>query len=211
MQVTDAAMPEHDQTEDRPEVIAPGAHHGRRWSSRVVMMAALGEGALALAGWLWAWRWSYPLHVGPVGLGLTLGLATAVGLAVLQYWVLHHAPERGPVSALRALYRDVLQPLFGGLSLGAILSISTLAGVGEELLFRGAMQPAWGWVAASVMFGLCHVGGRRTWVLGVWAGAVGLWLGFLAIATGGLLAPMVAHSVYDALALSYIRWGRPRR
>jgi membrane protease YdiL (CAAX protease family) len=32
-------------------------------------------------------------------------------------------------------------------------------------------------------------------------------MGGLAIATGGLIAPIVAHGVYDMLALAYIRRG----
>jgi membrane protease YdiL (CAAX protease family) len=42
---------------------------------------------------------------------------------------------------------------------------------------------------------------------GVWASAMGLLLGGLAQATGGLTAPMVAHGVYDMLALAFLRRG----
>ena len=37
-------------------------------------------------------------------------------------------------------------------------------------------------------------------------GVMGFGLGGLAQAAGGLLAPIVAHTVYDAVAISYIRW-----
>jgi membrane protease YdiL (CAAX protease family) len=174
---------------------------------RVLLLAVLGEGALALAGLVWAWTAGYHLRTGPLGQALVLGSATAVVLAAAQYWLLRAAPDRGLVRGLRRLYREVLRPLFSTLSFGEIVLVSLLAGVGEELLFRGAVQPAWGLVAASVLFGLCHVGGRTTWPLGVWAGAVGLLLGWLAVLTDGLLAPIVAHAAYDALALSYIRFG----
>jgi membrane protease YdiL (CAAX protease family) len=42
---------------------------------------------------------------------------------------------------------------------------------------------------------------------GVWATAMGMVMGTLAIVTGGLIAPIVAHGVYDMLALEYIRRG----
>ena len=90
-----------------------------------------------------------------------------------------------------------------------ILIISTLAGVGEEILFRGACQPAFGPIIASLAFGLCHVGSRGTIVLGAWAALVGGFFAWLTWATAGLLAPILAHALYDALALSYIRWGQP--
>ena len=69
------------------------------------------------------------------------------------------------------------------------------------------MQPTLGLVPASVLFGLAHVGGARMLPFGVWATAMGFALGGLAIATGGLVAPIVAHGVYDIVALEYIRRG----
>ena len=42
---------------------------------------------------------------------------------------------------------------------------------------------------------------------GVWAIGMGVVMGGLALVTGGLTAPMVAHGVYDMLALDYIRRG----
>jgi membrane protease YdiL (CAAX protease family) len=41
----------------------------------------------------------------------------------------------------------------------------------------------------------------------VWASGMGFVLGTLANVTGGLTAPMVAHGLYDMLALEYIRRG----
>ena len=37
-------------------------------------------------------------------------------------------------------------------------------------------------------------------------GLVTVALGGLAYAAGGLLAPIVAHAAYDAMAISFIRW-----
>jgi membrane protease YdiL (CAAX protease family) len=178
-------------------------------SRRLLTLAIAGEGALVLVALAWAhWR-GQRFEAGPWAQGILLGLATAVALAALQYWLLRLAPGFALVRSLRALYRDVLRPLFSRASLTDILIVSAMAGLGEELLFRGVMQPAWGWLAASAVFGACHIGGRATLALGVWAGIVGLWLGWLAAWSGGLVAPVVAHAVYDAMALSYIRWGRP--
>lgn len=178
-------------------------------STRLVWLAVGGEGALALLGVVWARLAGIPLRLGPVGPGVLAGVASALGLAVLQYWLLRMAPDVGPVSELRRLYRDTLTPLFASVSLLDILIISTLAGVGEEILFRGAWQPTFGPILASLAFGLCHVGSRGTIVLGVWAALVGGYFAWLTWATAGLLAPILAHALYDALALSYIRWGQP--
>jgi uncharacterized protein len=188
------------------------AHTERPSSARILLFAFLGEGALLLIGLLWIlWRdlpfaWSDAPRVS-LAMATVLGLLTAFGLAAIQFVLLRLVPERGPVRALRRLYRELLFPLFRGSTPLEIATISVLAGVGEEVLFRGAMQPEWGLIATSLLFGLFHVGGRLTMTLGIWAACTGALLGWLAIATGGLLAPIVAHITYDALALSYLRWG----
>jgi membrane protease YdiL (CAAX protease family) len=178
---------------------------GRR---RLLALAFAGEGCLALVGLVWARLAGYPLALGPLGPAILAGVASALGIAVVQYWLLRLAPDAGPVRALRRLYREILAPLFAGITLVDILIISALAGIGEELLFRGAWQAAFGPVIASLAFGLCHIGSRGTIVLGAWAAIVGGYFAWLTYATAGLLAPILAHALYDAIALSYIRWGR---
>jgi len=91
-------------------------------------------------------------------------------------------------------------------------ALSLTAGIGEEIVFRGY---ALAWVAAlasslepgaavsliaavlgsSVMFGLAHAYQGPSGMLRT--GTVGLVLGGLAVATGGLLAPMIVHTVMD--------------
>jgi membrane protease YdiL (CAAX protease family) len=179
----------------------------RTGAARVLVFAFLGEGALGLAALLWVLLRRLPVTWGEPGRAIATGIAVAVLLAAVQYGLLHHAPAIGPVEALRRLYGELLYPLFHSVTPAEIIGISVLAGVGEELFFRGAMQQEWGWAAASLIFGLCHVGNRDTLILGLWAALVGGILGWLAMVTGGLLAPIIAHALYDALALSYIRWG----
>ncbi len=88
-----------------------------------------------------------------------------------------------------------------------------LAGVGEEMLFRGVFQAAfefWSdspWVAlalASVVFGLMHAVTGGYVVL---ATLMGAFLGWLWLINGNLLTVVVAHGLYDFLALLYLlRW-----
>ncbi len=87
-----------------------------------------------------------------------------------------------------------------------------VAGIGEEFLFRGAIQPlferwtastGWGWLAglilSNVIFGLLHC---ITPTYAVLAGLMGVYFGLLLDATGApnLLAPILAHGLYDYLA-----------
>jgi membrane protease YdiL (CAAX protease family) len=87
--------------------------------------------------------------------------------------------------------------------------LSLVAGIGEELLCRGVLQPvlgrwlgpAFGLAAASLLFGLLH---PVSWLYIVLAGLLGAYLGFLYLATGNLLGPIVAHALYDFVVLVYI-------
>ena len=106
---------------------------------------------------------------------------------------------------MRAVYHEVLVPVFGTLDLPGIVIIGIAAGLGEEWLFRGVLQPLVGLLVASVLFGLAHMGGRHMLAFAIWASAMGAALGGLAIVTGGLIAPMVAHGLYDMLALAHLR------
>jgi membrane protease YdiL (CAAX protease family) len=175
-------------------------------SSRLLPLAVVGEGGLAIVGGLWLYGAGHPVRLGATWTALAAGVATALVLALAQWWVQRSAPAVGPVQAMRELQRRIFEPLFAPLSVAEMVAISALAGVGEEILFRGAMQASFGWPVATIAFGACHLGlSRRGWVLGIWAGAAGAALAGLAIATGGLVAPIVAHAGYDLAALLWIR------
>jgi hypothetical protein len=173
----------------------------------VLVVALVGEGLLAGLAIVWIRLRGLTVGAGDPVLGLELGIGAAALLAGVNYAVLRLAPPIRPVRAIRSLYRETLRPLFAEVSPIEVAGISLAAGVGEELLFRGAVQTEFGLIVASVVFGLAHIGGRGSIVFGLWVAVMGLGLGGLAQAAGGLLAPVVAHVVYDAAAISYIRWG----
>jgi len=177
--------------------------------SRLLVAAGLGEGALTLLALAWLGFRGLPLQVGPVGVGLVLGVGGAGVLALVNYALLRFAPPLSPVRSIRRVYQELLQPLFATAGPLDIVGISVAAGIGEELLFRGALQAEIGVVGASVLFGVAHVGGRDTVVFGAWVAMMGLGLGALERVGNGILAPIVAHAVYDAAAISYIRFGPP--
>ncbi len=178
----------------------------------VVRTALLVEGGLALValalGWLfgtapvaqidWTMRdW---------GRGLLAAVPMIVGLVVMDRYPL------GPIRDLERIMRDAVVPLFRDCSLGELLLISILAGLGEEMLFRGVAQVGLErllgspWVAlavASLLFGLAH---PITATYAVVAGLIGVYLGWLLLATGNLLVPITTHAAYDFVALAYLVW-----
>lgn len=115
----------------------------------------------------------------------------------------------GPLRSIKHFADGVVRPLFAGCTVVELGALSLAAGVGEEMLFRGLLQAALarrlgiaaGLVLASILFGLMH---PITPAYVVMAGLVGAFLGWLCLATGNLLAPIVTHAAYDWAALVYL-------
>jgi membrane protease YdiL (CAAX protease family) len=143
-----------------------------------------------------ALSWGDPLRDAAIGALVAVALAAA-NLALIERPV-------GPLRALRDAVDEVLVPTFGGVTRPQILAISAAAAIGEELFFRGFLQPVAGLLAASLAFGAAHVAGARMVVFGVWAAVMGLVLGGLVVATGGISASISAHACYDVLAFTYL-------
>ncbi len=100
-----------------------------------------------------------------------------------------------------ALARSLARAL-GPLGPAQCLALALASGVGEEALFRGALQPTLGWIGASLLFALAHFVPRRELVAwSAFALAGGLLLGGLFDRTGNLLAPVVAHVLVNAVNL----------
>lgn len=175
----------------------------------------LSLGALAvILGWLggvWPWRTLVSLNRSAWIVGSAAGGTAAIVLFAGIVLV-----DRKPVGIFRQLQATVrrhLVPLFRHVNPGLLFLISLSAGVGEEFLFRGCFQavvagwigPPWGefgaLIVASGLFGVCHWISRAYALV---ATGMGLILGGLFWATGSLLAPIVAHSLYDFLALLYL-------
>jgi membrane protease YdiL (CAAX protease family) len=180
---------------------------------KLLLLAVIFEGGLAVValglGW-WLGR-SPTAMIRWTARDFGLGAAAAVPM-LAWLLVLIKRPLR-PFARLVGVVDEFLVPLFRGCRLAELAVISVLAGVGEEMLFRGVIQEAVAGrldgplgvavalVLASLLFGLAHA---ITPSYAVLAGLVGLYLGGLWIATGNLLVPITAHAVYDFLALVYL-------
>jgi membrane protease YdiL (CAAX protease family) len=174
---------------------------------RVLSFALTTQGLLIAVAWLCSRALDVPPRWGEPIRDVAVGMAAALALAGVNYLLLVRAPGNWIVDGVRSVYDEMLVPLFARLSTAGIIALGAAAGLGEEWLFRGVLQPTIGLVAASVVFGLAHVGGLKMLPFGVWATGMGLLMGSLAAVTGGLVAPIVAHGLYDMLALEYIRRG----
>ena len=137
----------------------------------------------------------------------TLGLVATVPMLLGLAWTVRTRwpPARGLVD----LVVRQLGPVLAGSSPFQLALLACLAGVGEELLFRGVVQvglermlPAlMAVIAAGVIFGLVHFASPTYALL---AALVGVYLGALFLLLENLLIPIVAHSVYDFIALTHV-------
>ena len=133
-----------------------------------------------------------------------IGAAGALPMLALLLWCLW--TTWGPMRRLVALVELRLGPHLADASAGGIVILALLAGGGEELLFRGVIQvwlaeraPVWLALAvASLLFGAGHWLSASYAVL---ASFIGAYLGILFLVSGNLLAPVIAHAVYDVVAL----------
>jgi uncharacterized protein len=138
---------------------------------------------------------------------LLLGIA-ATGPMLLAFLCLLHS-RAAPLRRIRLFLENVLQPAMGTWTTPQIAMLSMLAGVCEEVLFRAVLQGGLSeihgvgsaLILASLIFGICH------WITPMYAllaGLVGLYLGGIWVLTGNLLVPIVAHALYDFVALQWV-------
>ena len=114
------------------------------------------------------------------------------------------------------LIEDFLLPLFSSAPRGSVVVVSALAGVGEELLFRGVIQdgltgvfgPLFAVILASVLFGVAHAVSVAYFII---ATLMGGYLGWLYLQTGNLLVPIVVHALYDWIAIHFYLLRQARR
>jgi membrane protease YdiL (CAAX protease family) len=130
----------------------------------------------------------------PLPLSATAGAATGLAFVLLSRPFLR--------ARAMAAFRTEVRAAIGRPGPGTILVLAASSAIGEELLFRGALQALLGFWPTALIFALLHGGGARRllgWTL--FAGLAGLALGQLAAWTGSLLAPIIAHATVNQLNL----------
>ncbi len=183
-------------------------------------MAVLVEGGLALVAALLAWllgvrlRDQFPSASQPLAVAAARGVVVALPMLSL-FWILVRS-QRPTLRHLRQQVEWLVREMFPAGSAAQFGLVALLAGVGEELLFRGVVQtklsewttPAAGLILASLLFGAAHALSKLYFVL---ATVIGLYLGWFAQHYGELVTPIVAHALYDFLALVYLSRAGKRR
>ena len=150
-----------------------------------------------------------PSLAGGILAGLLWSLPLLVALSLLQ---------RLPIPPLRRMQQWVdaeVAPQFSGRSLTELVLLAAGAGIGEELLFRWALQCGFmqaiggtdgmlvGLCFGAILFGMVHA---VSGTYGTLAALIGLFLGIELLVTQSLVAVITTHAFYDLVIM--IGWSR---
>ena len=112
---------------------------------------------------------------------------------------------------IRKILQNTLGPSLVKHHWADLFVLAAIAGISEEILFRGLIQPwienSWGMVAgllvSSLIFGLVHA---ATFLYFIMATAVSIYLGLYLDydSTRNLLTPIIIHGLYDFFAFVVI-------
>ncbi len=135
-----------------------------------------------------------------IGQGLLATLPLLIFLVALTWGPLKNLP----------MFKEIHDKLDNGfghtlarLEIWQIILISLAAGIGEEILFRGVLQPRITIWATAIIFGLLH---SITLTYTIIAALLGYYLGWVYEITGkNIGVPIFAHALYDAIALWVFR------
>lgn len=181
---------------------------GARSPGRLLRTAALFYGLLMLVplGWRAARGGPSLFHPGGFSLadtvaGLGLGLLAGLGVVALSGLTMRR-------TAWGRRLADTFARILGPLPGSHAWALALLSGFGEEMFFRGMLQPALGLVITSLLFGLVHFIPRREilpWTC--FSIGAGFLLGWLFQFSGTLVAPIACHVLVNGINLDRITHG----
>ena len=174
------------------------------WWLTLMVTACAAMGAALLGGWS-------SVIAGPLAVHWQVVIGIGGGGAALAVnGVLHEILKRGAGERYVRRFEDYGRQIIDGMRWPHYVLGGVMAAIGEEPVFRGVLmsafdQPVVGITVAAVVFAACHWLSRQYFGFWFWAVWEGVLFGVLAVATGSLLVPMIAHGVHDVSAYAVIR------
>jgi membrane protease YdiL (CAAX protease family) len=162
----------------------------RQWRTAAIGLVVLGSLGIGLRA-LFAAGPDFGFSPRNLLLGLCLFVFIAASDGILHVLLL---VLWGPSYRIR--YHG-LAGVFAGQTVAAMLVGAGMAGIGEELLFRGVSVQPFGLGIAAIIFGMLHHVGPRLWLFTIWSAYQGLLLAVAVYATDALFITMVAHFLHD--------------
>lgn len=134
---------------------------------------------------------------------LIIGIAAGVGASAVILLLSTRSPIKEVLNDF-AIFRVIAKADFSTFDKS---QVSLFAGIGEEFLFRGALQPIAGiWIASALFIaihGYFKFKSAGHILFGVMMFGLSMMLGIL-FETSGLISAMAAHAVYDLVMLKKV-------
>ncbi len=167
----------------------------------LLKMTTIAYAAMAVVGFEICWWYHKNIRslLGP----LTYDPLMTAGMVVAAVLFLHFCQRA--MEDFFPSYRDfkkTLAALFSGLGAWGAFWLALVSSAGEEILFRGAIQPFLGIWFTSFLFGALHLdpeGGVSVWT--AWAVLAGVVLGGVVNVTGSLWPAVAIHFTVNFIGL----------
>ncbi|MFP6737140.1 MAG: CPBP family intramembrane glutamic endopeptidase [Planctomycetota bacterium] len=180
------------------------------------------EGVLVLIAVLVSYLSAGKLLLNPICFDLDgLGTGLAATLPMVAYFAFSLSRFGQNIASFQRIYdllREILSRAIIELPTWKIVVLGMSAGIGEECLFRGVLQPVFeGWMPevntiltpqvnailiTGVIFGLLHALTPAYFII---ATLLSIYFGFLVNYTGNLLTPLLAHGLYDVVGFLLLK------
>lgn len=130
------------------------------------------------------------------------GLGLALSMLVVDFLLSRVVPESSMDDG------GINEMLFRKRPVWHIVLIAFIVSICEELLFRGAIQHAFGPYWTSILFAVIHVRYLRHWIPTGWVFLSSYGLGYIYMESGTLWAPIICHFAIDLISGMMIRFRR---
>jgi membrane protease YdiL (CAAX protease family) len=133
---------------------------------------------------------------------LLYGTVAGISISVMGYLLLQLSYFKGVDNYFGSIFKSI------DLEWADVFFYSFCAAVGEEILFRGAIQPFLGIYPTAILFVLLHgylsFKDKPKFAFGIYLVLVAVIFGYL-MEWFGLIAPIIAHFIYDVVMFSYLK------
>lgn len=173
---------------------------------KVLFLALVAEGAVLLAALLFARYFNIVFFrtTDYILRDMLIGTAgAALPFAFFIYSLSNKAGKFTFLNSARKIVLNDIKAVFAKTTLTDLVIISFVAGLAEEMLFRGVLQVRFGIVIASIAFGLVHCVSLSYVILTI---IMGFYIGVIFNKSGSLIVPVQLHFIYDLAALAYLKY-----
>jgi membrane protease YdiL (CAAX protease family) len=172
----------------------------------LLILAVIAEGVILIAALILSELFDISLTLSTENVWQDTFIGILGAIMPIALFILSLSEKASSIPVINSLRRTVLtdiRQLFVNARLVDLFTVSLLAGVSEELLFRGVIQSSLGIITASIIFGLFHFVTRAYVIV---ATIMGLYIGLFYQISGSLLIPVQIHCIYDFGALVYLKY-----